>query len=312
MMKQCAFGFLVAGLLLGQGLGRPASAQVQVPSSQTQKINAYVACINRLSARAHSSRERYFSWANATGPTGKERIIYGTYTIYETADCRKGVEAANPLEPRMPELEAAATAYVEAVSALEPLLIETDNYYKQENYKDDKMAKGRALHPRLVAAWNAFASADDRLRAGLDVVQDRRALEELAEIEQSEGRKGRYHVEALMLRAKQVLRAQNTASPDLSNITKSLAAYEAIVVDAEKYAGSADDGKAVADLVRPAKELLVTSKQLMRRVRDKVPYSQGDRMMLNSGGGWMVEGSQPRLVRDYNQLIDSYNRLSRR
>jgi hypothetical protein len=26
------------------------------------------------------------------------------------------------------------------------------------------------------------------------------------------------------------------------------------------------------------------------------------------GGGWMVEGSPPRLLRDYNQLIESYNR----
>ncbi len=47
----------------------------------------------------------------------------------------------------------------------------------------------------------------------------------------------------------------------------------------------------------------------MRRVRDNVPYSSGDRMMLgNAGSGWMVEGSPPRLLRDYNQLVDGYNR----
>ena len=57
-----------------------------------------------------------------------------------------------------------------------------------------------------------------------------------------------------------------------------------------------------------AKSFLTSAKQLMRRVRDKVPYSQGDRMMLNGGGGWMVEGSPPRLLRDYNQLIDAFNR----
>ena len=95
-----------------------------------------------------------------SGPTGKERIIYGTYTIYDTSDCRKNVEKANALEPRDAALEAAASAYAEAVSKLEPLLKEADDYYQQENYKDDKMAKGKALHPRLVAAWDAFASAD--------------------------------------------------------------------------------------------------------------------------------------------------------
>jgi hypothetical protein len=117
-----------------------------------EKINAYVGCINRLSARSYQSRSRYFSWAAKRGPTGKERIIYGTYTIYDTSDCRKNVEMANGLEPHDAALEAAASAYAAAVGALEPLLKEADDYYSQQDYKDDKMAKGKALHPRLVAA----------------------------------------------------------------------------------------------------------------------------------------------------------------
>ncbi len=53
----------------------------------------------------------------------------------------------------------------------------------------------------------------------------------------------------------------------------------------------------------------MTAKQLMRRIRDRVPYSQGDKMMLSSpGAGWMVEGSPQRLLRDYNQMVDGYNR----
>ena len=60
-----------------------------------------------------------------------------------------------------------------------------------------------------------------------------------------------------------------------------------------------------------AKSFLVTAKQLMRRIRDNVPYSSGDKMMLNAGSGWMVEGSPPRLLRDYNQLVDAYNRGAR-
>jgi len=42
-----------------------------------------------------------------------------------------------------------------------------------------------------------------------------------------------------------------------------------------------------------------------------VPYSTGDKMMLSAGSGWMVEGSPPRLLRDYNQLIEAYNRGAR-
>jgi hypothetical protein len=31
-------------------------------------------------------------------------------------------------------------------------------------------------------------------------------------------------------------------------------------------------------------------------------------MMLNAGSGRMVDGSLPRLQRDYNKLVESYNR----
>jgi hypothetical protein len=272
-----------------------------------EKINAYVGCINRLSERAHESRARYFSWVGKNGPTGKERIIYGTYTIYDTSDCRKNVEKANALEPRDAELEAAAAAYAEAVARLEPLLQETDDYYSQQDYKDDRMAKGRALHPRLVAAWDAFASADRKLRAGVEAINDKRAAERLADIERSEGRKARYHVEALMTHAKRVLRAQDTAKPDLAAITQALNDYESMVKATEQLAGKEGEAKVGSMFIGNAKSFLTTAKQLMRRIRDKVPYSAGDRMMLNAGGGWMVEGSAPRLQRDYNQLIESYN-----
>lgn len=273
-----------------------------------EKINAYVGCINRLSERSYESRSRYFSWVGKKGPTGKERIIYGTYTIYDTSDCRAGVEKANSLEPHDAELESAASAYVAAVGALEPLLKEADDYYTQEDYKDDKMAKGKALHPRLVAAWTAFASADTKLRDGIDVIQDKMAADRLAEIESAEGRKDRYHIQALMIRAKHLMRVQSADKPDLPKIKDALADYEAIAKASEDYASANTDSKIGSGFIDSAKSFLTTAKQLMRRLRDKVPYSQGDKMMLESGGGWMVEGSPPRLMRDYNELVESYNR----
>jgi len=280
-------------------------------ASLTEKMNAYVGCINRLSERSYSSRSRYFSWVSPNGPTGKERIIYGTYTIYDTSDCRKNVEQANTLEPRDAELEAAGSAYAEAVSKLEPLLKEADDYYTQENYKDDKMAKGKAMHPRLVAAWDAFAKADKDLRKNVEAINDKRALQRLAAIEQSEGRKARYHIEALMIQAKRVLRAQTADKPDLAALTQALNDYEAAAKDLENASNTEDGQKIGSMFTSSAKSYLTSAKQLMRRIRDKTPYSQGDKMMINAGSGWMIEGTPERLLRDYNQLIDAYNRGTR-
>jgi hypothetical protein len=105
-----------------------------------------------------------------------------------------------------------------------------------------------------------------------------------------------------------VLRAQDTDKPDVAAMTQALNEYESLVRGTEKLA-SDGDAKIDSFFISNAKSFLVTSKQLMRRIRDKVPYSQGDKMMLNSGGGWMVEGSPQRLMRDYNELVGSYNRI---
>jgi hypothetical protein len=283
-------------------------AAAEAPSP-TEKLNAYIGCINRLSARAYDSRARYFSWAGKNGPTGNERIIYGTYTIYDTSPCRTNIDKANALEPHDAALEAAATAYGEAVAKLEPLLKEADDYYSREDYKDDRMVKGKALHPRLVAAWEVFASADQNLRGNVEAINDRRAVEKLAAIERDEGRKAHYYVEALMIHAKRVLRAEERDKPDLAAIAQALTEYEDTVKAAEQASG-ADGGRKIGSIfISNAKSYLVTAKQLMRRVRDNVPYSSGDKMMLgNANSGWMVEGSPPRLLRDYNQLVDAYNR----
>jgi hypothetical protein len=286
-------------------------AAAQTPPA-IEKMNAYVGCLNRLSARSYDSRARYFSWAGKDGPTGRERIIYGTYTIYDTSGCVNSVEKANGLEPHDAALEAAATAYAKAVARLEPLLKETDDYYTQQNYKDDKMAKGRALHPLLVAAWDAFESADKNLRSSVEAINDKRALEKLAAIEQSEGKQARYHVEALMIQAKRVIRVEDGAKPDVAEITAALSDFEATVKGAEEFSGAGAGAKIGSMFISNAKSFLTTAKQLMRRIRDHVPYSAGDKMMLgNQGSGWMVEGSPPRLMRDYNQLVDAYNRGAR-
>ncbi len=300
--------FLLAGAALLLSPLAVDRAAAQAPSA-VEKMNAYIGCINRLSARSFQSRARYFDWAAKSGPTGKERIIYGTYTIYDTADCVKNVEKANALEPRDAGIEAAATAYAKAVSKLAPILKEADDYYTQENYKDDKMAKGKALHPLLVSAWNEFESADQKLRAQVDAFNDKASFAKLAEIEQKEGKKTRYYVEATMMDAKRVLRTENADKPDADTIGKAVAALEASIKGAEEASGAEGNTKIGSLFMSNAKSYLTTAKQLMRRIRDKTPYSSGDRMMLSqNGAGWMVEGSPPRLSRDYNQLIDAYNR----
>ncbi|MGB8559907.1 MAG: DUF3829 domain-containing protein [Pseudolabrys sp.] len=144
------------------------------------------------------------------------------------------------------------------------------------------------------------------LRSNVEAINDKRVLEKIAAIE---GKQARYHVEALMIQAKRVLRAEGAAKPDVGAITAALTELEGTIKAAEEFPGSGAKGKIGSLFMSNAKSFLTTAKQLMRRIRDKVPYSSGDKMMLsNAGSGWMVEGSPPRLLRDHNQLVESYNR----
>ena len=92
-----------------------------------------------------------------------------------------------------------------------------------------------------------------------------------------------------------------------SAMTKAIGDYEALIQGIGRLPES-EEKKIGSMFMGNAKSFLVSAKQLMRRVRDKVPYSAGDRMMINAGSSWMIEGTPGRLLRDYNQMIDGYNR----
>ena len=162
-----------------------------------------------------------------------------------------------------------------------------------EGVHDDLFAKALVLEKDGTRA--ALVSLD-LISTTRDLVEEaRRAIEQATDLPG----------EAVMISAKRVLRTQQGEKPDLAAFTQAINDYEAAVKATEQ---AADSAKVGSMFVSSAKSYLTSAKQLMRRVRDKVPYSQGDRMMLNAGSGWMVEGSPQRLLRDYNQLIDAYNR----
>lgn len=279
-------------------------------ASMTEKLQPYIECYNDISGRAHDSQARYLSWVNEkAGPTGKEKIVYGLYTISGEADCAKGVEAAAKMEPHDAALESAGASYAAAVTELAPLLKEANDYYDQKDYQDDKMAKGKAMHQKLMAAWSKFAAADKKLDDVVSALNDKAQLEELAAIEKSEGKKWRYYVLSAMAKAKALMRAEGNASAaEPPKITDALAAYEAAVKDLEQYPSSNKD-KIGSSFISSTKNFLASAKGLMRRIRDKTPFSTGEKMLMQSqGGAWMVEGSLARVNRDYNQLVEAFNR----
>ena len=158
--------------------------------------------------RAVDSLARYRSWVNMrTGPTGRERTVYGLYAPYGVTDERGAVEKALDAPPALPELDEAMRALVAANDRLAPTLTKANGYYERGDYKLDRMVEGKALHKLIATDGDAFLAARAKLERIIRV--QKLALDQirLATIEQRDGRKARWHVANVMMRGKQALDA---------------------------------------------------------------------------------------------------------
>ncbi len=297
----------------------PAPAPAPEPVAQadaTEKLNVYIDCFNETHERAHKAMERYASWVKdmKAGPTGKERVVYGTYTILEhtLAKCSQPLLAVVAVAPAIPQLDAAAKDYSTAINAWGKTLVDADKYYSRENYKDDQMAQGKAMHADIVKNYEAYDKATKAFSAALEVENDKRQLAQLAEVEKAEGRKYAYWHMSTMMSAKQLVNITESEQFDADAASAKLKAYEDASSGLLAFAKTpgADVPMMFTTMENELEEFLVAAKQRIRRVRDKTPYNAGEKMNLSNGAGWMVEGSADRLVREYNELIESSNRMN--
>ena len=193
------------------------SPQDDLDEAMQDKLDPYITCLNTLSSPVHATRSRYFSWVNPkTGPTGQERNVLGLFDLpNESAQkCTAGLAKAKALPPKDPKLEAAGDEFAKTVIELDSLIDEVFTYYENKNFKDDKFAKGKAIHPKLMAAFTNFSKADNGLHSTLDGITKPLAQRALARIEREEGRKFRYHRKHVLLTGRELVEAGDPVGED--------------------------------------------------------------------------------------------------
>ena len=280
-----------------------ASAEAE-EANASRKLNTYIACYNGSYSRAHDAMSRYRQWVKDmnTGPTGKERVIYGTYTIAEhnIEACAAPVLGAADAKPAMPELDQAAKAYSAALAAWGKTLVEANTYYERENYKDDAMAKGKAMHADMVKNYAAFDTANKQFSDALETENDKRQLQHLAEVEKAEGRQYTYWHGMTMFTAKKIVNTLSEDKVDLAKAETELKAFEDTADSLAAYAKSPDAKMPMmwSMLDNEIERYRVAAKKRLRAAREN---SQGD-----SPQG---EGSRPYLVERYNAMVQSSNNM---
>jgi hypothetical protein len=186
--------------------------------SLVEKTNLYVKALNAVSA-AQRTYDRYSSWVDVKkGPTGKERYIsYGLYNISKSSveEVTRAAKKGPQLKPALPELDSVIVRLAESFSALEPLVKKASDYYEQEDYRDDDAQGAKEMHAAMMPLFGKTFAAERELRRALDLVKAQVDRRQLAEIEQTSGRKYEWHLRSFMLAAKALINLlpENTDAP---------------------------------------------------------------------------------------------------
>jgi uncharacterized protein DUF3829 len=295
--------------------GETKTAEPAATESLGDKLNPYVDCLNSFTRDAFRGRHDWHETFGDKGPQPKQarETLYGPLALPDPKECTEGVARVKGEAPKLPELEAAGDAYVAAIAELQPLTAKLRPYFEQGDYKDDKLALAIRLHPKLVAAWDKLAKANDALEAQVDKLEDKLAADDLAELEKTSGKQLRWHHKRMLIQAKKLLAFVDEPGKDLAGLQAAVAAYDTAATELLAYATAHKEEKpqplAYWTIESPVKQLQKDAKEMMRRQRDKTPYSDGERMTINANNAESVEGHPARVIAAYNSLIDTSNRM---
>jgi hypothetical protein len=291
----------------------PTPSPVQTSQAEAdpqQKLNLYIGCYNQASSDFGNSLKFYASWVGNMniGPTGKEPAVLGLLPVKSAQDCQKAIAQAKALPPSLPALDDAATAFAASLGPLQDTITEAYPYYDRQNYKDDGFAKGKALHKTLAEQAKVFSAANERFSDALDDANDAQQRAHLAQMEKAGGRNLDYYHLSVMIQSKALLRLLTQDQPDVAKSGERIDALEKTIDDMSKVEG--DKPMMWSNYRSSVDSFSKAARALWRRQRDKTPYDEGEKVILGTpGGSWMVNGSPDKLVHEYNQMIESSNRL---
>ena len=293
--------------------GPAISSEEDKDAELGNKLGEYISCMNGTSKRVIDSRNRYLSWADEkTGPSGKERHVYGLYDINANT-CITALERAKSKQPPLPDVDSAAAEYRKALDELDPLVKQAEKYYDQKDYKDDKMAKGKALHPQLMNGFAKFEQVSKGFEDRVTVLNDAVNARQFTRLEKDPTRRLQYLSQKSLNDAKALIKLTDIAELkelDLQKYDVALQTYDKALTELEQYAEShkAEAAKAMmfSSYVSSSKTFLKAAKELLRRKRDNKDFNKE---FFSKSSPGMVEGHPAQVIETYNRMIGSSNNL---
>jgi len=297
-----------------------------------EKLQPYIECLNSLSSSVHDAESRYLMYIPKTGPTGKGEPSLYKLSEGAAAKCTENVAKGKTLPPSHPQLEQAGEAFAKAASQIDPIAAQLEKYYEDKDYRDDKWAKGKELHPQLMAGFEAFDKADSDLHSIVDGITKPLRQRVLAKIEKEEGKKFSYHRQHVLLAARELIEATvpsgqgssidfipySTALTEFQNAFSDLTAYgdshkseNSNQSNYDSFVKAADDfqkmQKSLSRCLRdaPAKAKVANGKIDAKKVppcRDVSPFAKMSGLARNGADALDF------VLEKYNEFINTANR----
>ena len=178
---------------------------VQELAKMSTKQGHFVDCGKSLERSRASAQKRYASWIKdgKVGPTGKERSVYGIYKISGLDACQKSMLKASLVDVKskpLNELQTAMDAYLKVMEKMVKLVDAMHQYYKDEDFKDDKFVKAKTFHKQYMAYWAQLGPMVRKYHRIVDDVEDDLSIKKMAFFKGKYGEKVRY----LMIRMRYV------------------------------------------------------------------------------------------------------------
>jgi len=246
--------------------------------------------------------DRYKSWVKdwENGPTGKEMMILG---IQKLSNLETKLDKLDKVisKSAYPILSEKAKVYRSALVELEPIVNEANKYYKQEDYKDDGMKKGKELHQKLRPLIDEVVKSKNALKGELAKIQNIQLLEDI-ELDKKEGRDVAYRIRKTLQLSKSfndICLEVPSAELDIEKLQKIYDEME------EKYLGLNEhleklesfSKRQLEEFIDDAEECCTEAKKLIRSVKAKESAKDVNER-INS------------FISESNSLVRSYNNLN--
>ena len=292
----------------------PAPITKDSPENQAtlRKLEGYIGCLKQA-PHTFEVADRYRERYSAHPPAATD--VTPVQPASNPDDCTGYVLGAVVLDPKLPDLDAAGRAYLDALTEAYAVSVAMHDAFDHASRRYNPAA-GIALHPRLLGAFDHFDAAHSALFDRVYELNHKIHVDQLARRTGDEGRTLAVMAEELILRAESLAPFASVSSDrldaiDLDAMNAAIVAVESSLDEITAYADlHPKDAEALVsgfwELPRSAKAYVFAARQLVARAKEHVAYTDSEKLQIVAHNEAAVVGTPAAMIEAYNHLLDVY------